>query len=419
MRKKPCAAKTTAKIARPNRNRRHTENALPFLRLTLAISLILLAADGFAQSVLIYPAPAEEVPTRVDGNSPTFWRDGAFHYITSTGLPVIVQGEDQFQLIAPQYIAVDRLDHMPLWIESVWQDPDGTIYGWYHHEPGGICVGNNLTSPEIGAVVSRDGGMSFEDLGIILRSGDTVDCSSKNGFFAGGHGDFSVILNREQTYFYFFFTNYGGGVSGQGIVMARLAFEDRKRPQGAVWKYFEGGWGEPGMTGKVTPIFPARTSWQQSDTDSFWGPAIHWNTYLEKYVILLNHACCQPNWPQEGIYATFTADLSQPAQWTAPVRILQEIGFGPGFYPQAIGLGAGETDTLVGQTARLYIQGRSNWEIVFQKPAAVEPVQPMPEPPREPESLQGDDNGQQSARRRKVIEPLPGPPAVSRRGRVW
>jgi len=244
-------------------------------------------------------------------------------------------------------------------------DEDGAVYGWYHHEPGGICVGNNLTAPEIGAVVSRDGGKTFEDLGIVLRSGDTVDCSAKNGFFAGGHGDFSVILDRERTYFYFLFTNYGGDPEQQGIAMARLAFHDRASPQARVWKFFEGGWTEPGTTGKVTPVLHTRVSWQRADTDSFWGPAIHWNTHLEKYVVLLTRACCEPNWPQDGIYVTFNADLSRPQAWSMPQLVLTEIILGPGYYPQVIGVGPGESDTLAGEVARLYLQGKSGWEIVF------------------------------------------------------
>jgi hypothetical protein len=80
-------------------------------------------------------------------------------------------------------------------------DGDGTIYGWYHNEPGGICSGGKLTAPRIGAVVSYDGGDTFFDLGLVLSSGDPPDCNAKNGFFAGGHGDFSVILDRDQAYF--------------------------------------------------------------------------------------------------------------------------------------------------------------------------------------------------------------------------
>ena len=337
-----------------------------------------------------------EIPTRVDGNSPTFWLNGKFHFLTSTGdKPVHLEGPDQFGFGSPQPVTIDRMDHMPIWIESAWVDDDGTVYGWYHHEPGGICVGNDLTAPEIGAVVSRDGGKSFEDLGIVLRSGETVDCSAKNGFFAGGHGDFSVIIDRERSYFYFLFTNYAGALEQQGIAMARLAFEDRASPQGRAMKFFEGGWTEPGLTGKVTPVLQTRVSWQRADTDSYWGPAIHWNTHLEKYVVLLNRACCEPNWPQHGIYVTFNADLSNPQAWSMPQLVLTEIVLGPGYYPQIMGVGPGESDTLSGEVARFYLQGRSDWEIVFS------PLPPPgPDDTAEPD-LPREESATRSTRRRR------------------
>ena len=74
-------------------------------------------------------------------------------------------------------------------------------------------------------------------------------------------------------------------------------------------------------------------------------------------------------WPQEGIYAVFNPDLSNPETWTQPQRILagKDIGFSPGFYPQVLGLETGETDTLAGEAARLYIKGFSRWKIVFSK----------------------------------------------------
>jgi hypothetical protein len=311
--------------------------------------------------------------------------NGQFHFVTSTGTPVMAQGPDQFHLAWVTPIVLDRHDHFPMWIESTWMDSDGTIYGWYHHEPGNVCRGSNLTAPQIGAVVSHDGGATYSDLGIVLTSGDPVDCSAKNGFFAGGNGDFSVIADTEQSYFYFLFTSYGGDLSQQGIAMARMPFEDRHNPVGTVWKYFAGNWTEPGVGGRLTPIFPARVSWQRSDTDSYWGPAIHWNTHVESYVVLLNHACCKPNWPQEGIYASFNADLSQPINWSAPERILRDIGYAPGYYPQVMGLGFGETDTFAGETARLYVHGRSKWEIQFRKldqtdEGSTEPTDPLPGP---------------------------------------
>jgi hypothetical protein len=286
---------------------------------------------------------------------------------------------------------VTPADHYPIWIESVWRDDDGTVYGWYHHEPGGLC-GGKLTAPKIGAAVSADGGKTFRDLGIVLESGDSINCNAKNGFFAGGHGDFSVILDRERKYFYFLFGNYGGPWWTEGVAMARMPFESRTQPVGAVQKYAYGAWTEPGLGGAVTPILPPRVGWAFQDTDSFWGPAIHWNTALQKYVVLLNRSCCDAGWPQEGIYIMFGSDLSDPLTWTAPVRILTEgdVGFSPAFYPQIFGLGAGETDSLVGETGRLFVKGVSKWEIHFVPPPAP-PAPPTPPPPPDPT---GGDEGE-------------------------
>jgi hypothetical protein len=64
---------------------------------------------------------------------------------------------------------------------------------------------------------------------------------------------------------------------------------------------------------------------------------------------------------------SFNSDLGNPSGWTAAWRLLHDVGWGPGYYPQVIGLGPGETDTMVGQSARLYVQGRSKWEVVFSK----------------------------------------------------
>ena len=48
-------------------------------------------------------------------------------------------------------------EHYPIWVESAWLDSDGVLFGWYHHEPIGLCgEGSILTAPEIGAVVSFD-----------------------------------------------------------------------------------------------------------------------------------------------------------------------------------------------------------------------------------------------------------------------
>lgn len=346
-----------------------------------------LAGLGSAQRAELRAADQLDMPARVDSNSPAFWLDGQFHLITSDGAPFLIQGADQFLLGGLGGVVLDRNDHFPMWIESVWVDSDRSVYAWYHHEPSGVCPSTGLTAPQIGALVSYDGGRTFRDLGLVLTSGEPADCRAQNGFFAGGHGDFSVILDAERRYFYFLFSNYGGDPESQGIAMARMAFEDRVAPAGAVWKYHQGDWGEPGLGGRVTPSFPVSVGWQRADTSAFWGPSVHWNTYLESYVVLMNHACCRPRWPQEGVYVSFNPDLTDPEGWTMPQKIMDQPH---GYYPQVIGTGRRETDRRAGRVARFYLQGWSGYEIVFHQATA---MPEEPEEPSEPQAAGGAPSG--------------------------
>jgi len=191
----------------------------------------------------------------------------------------------------------------------------------------------------------------------------TFDPDSKNGYFIGGHGNFSVMLDAKKKYLYFFFSSYGGDKSEQGVAVARMEWKDRNRPIGRVWKYYSGGWDEPGLMGRMSPIFPAVISWQKQKPDAFWGPSIHWNTYLKSYVMLLNHVQGGPGWPQEGIYVSYSNNLANPNYWSAPEKIFE----GGSWYPQVLGSDtkAKETDKLCGRVGRFYMSGVSNYEIIF------------------------------------------------------
>jgi hypothetical protein len=331
------------------------------------IGVVLCVPVLQAQVVEVRRALPARMPSRADCNSPAYWRDGVLHGLTSTGDPMLNRGVDQFSLASAGPVQLTPRSRLPIWFESVWQDSDGALYAWYHHEPPGLCAASKLTAPIIGAAVSHDGGRSFRDLGIVLESGDPVDCSAKNGFFGGGHGDFSVILDRNRRWFYFLFGNYGGRPSGQGIAIARMAFADRPRPAGAVWKQHLGAWDEPGLGGRVTPVFPVKEGWREAGSDAFWGASVHWNIYLQAYVALMSHTCCKPRWPQEGIYISFNPDIGHIAGWSPPRRLMGKVKYDAGYYPQVMGTGPGESDTLAGRVARLWVHGLSFWEIVFSR----------------------------------------------------
>jgi hypothetical protein len=342
------------------------------------VTTVIVTTVVYAQQATLRDAPVVKMPGVSDSNSPAYWRNGGFYLFNSVAMPLRSQGYDQFTLGFSRPVLFDDYQtRVWRWIESVWVDDDGMILAWYHSEPGVVCEDAPLTAPEIGAMYSVNNGLSFFDLGIVLTNGRPADCSSQNGYFAGGNGDFSVILDRNKEFFYFLFSNYGGDVSEQGIAIARLPFPKRYQPAGNVWKYYQGQWNQPGLGGRVTPVLPANVSWAAYDTDSYWGPSVHWNSYLQQYVMLMSRSCCEPNWPAEGIYMSTSADLSKPAGWTTPARLLTNAGW----YPQVLGLEEGETDTLAGQTARLYVGGESRWEMHFTKDA-VNPDAPetAPEP---------------------------------------
>ena len=317
-----------------------------------------------AQTFELRPATPLQFPGVVDSNSPAHWLNGSLYLFNSWGSPLRSQGTDPSHLDGrTRAVLFDSYERPMRWIEATWLDGDGMLYAWYHYEPPALCDGSFLTAPKIGALVSTDGGTTFSDLGIVLESGDGPDCSAQNGFFVGGHGDFSVVLDSKGGYFYFFFGNYGGPPATQGVSVARMSFEDRRNPVGKVWKYDGVGWASPGLRGPVTAVLRANVSWSSPYTDSYWGPSVHWNTHLRRYVMLLNRACCSPGWPQEGIYLAFSSDLSRPYEWTTPQKILEVNRW----YPQVLGLGPDGTDKLAGRTGRLFVGGQSEWEIVFAK----------------------------------------------------
>lgn len=331
------------------------------------------------------------LPTATDGNTPSFWHRDRLRVFSSIGRPQqISEWNSEAQTWATQNVDAGEFVDKAIWVEAAWVDDDGTVLGWYHHEPHPLFADSDLTAPKIGAVVSHDGGRTIQDLGFVLVSGDPLEPEARNGSFAGGHGDFSVILDRERRYFYFFFTNYGGPAESQGVAVARLAFADRYKPAGNVHKYHRGDWDEPGLGGRVTPIFPAARAWRFADPDSFWGPAVHWNTHLNCFVMLLNRAQGK-GWTQEGMYVSYLTDLLQPTSWQPPTKLMDSSGFPTWglFYPQVMGLDAGGTDTLAGATARFYVNGVSIWEIEFlpkadpSGPPSSTKRSPAPPPPRQ------------------------------------
>lgn len=318
-----------------------------------------------AEPLTLYP----DYMTTSDSNSPLYWSKDRLFAFVSNGVPgghsYRLDGENLDDLDGPRFVRIvgDLTPGVGKWIEAVHRDADGALFGWYHAEPDAPCGDPDQKLPFIGALVSHDNGNSWTDFGAVIEApAGAHDCRMANGFFAGGVGDFSVLPDRNNRFLYFFFTNYDRDESQQGIAVARMPYEARHAPQQAVRKWHAGDWLERGLGGAATPIFPARRGWIHPDPDSFWGPAVHWNSHLEAYVMLLNRtAGGQSDWPQEGVYVTAARSLAFPTRWRVPQKIVD----GGEWYPEIVGTDFGETDRMAGARARLFVSGYSEWEAVF------------------------------------------------------
>lgn len=248
------------------------------------------------------------------------------------------------------------------WIEAVWQDAAARVLrGWYHAEEP--APGNpRLVVPHIGELSSDDGGITWHCRGEVLRSPlGQIDGSWRNGFFAGGYGDLSVVPDRLGHSLYLFFTSYLREERSQGIGLARLPLPRHSCPTDGLDLWCGDAW-RPAADHLPVPLWPMTRGWRHVDPDGYWGPAVHYNWALDSYVMLLNRtAGGSADFVQEGIYASVNTTLEDPAGWSPPLRIVR----GGAWYPQVIGLEAGCGDTQAAALARFFMAGFSGWTIEF------------------------------------------------------
>jgi hypothetical protein len=261
-------------------------------------------------------------------------------------------------------------------MEAIIPDETGAWYGFYHHErPADLCARPDRQLPRIGAMKSTDNGATWSDLGIVLDAPPGSEaCQSTNRFVLGGVGDVTAALDRDHRDVYLYFSQYSRDGASQGVAVARLAWADRDAPAGkaAIWNSgawlpavadteLDGGWQYP----PGSPLVPSSRPFHDgsASNDVFWGPSIHWNTYLEHYVMLINRAKDEV-FGSEGIYVSFSPDVTDPASWSAPVKILN----GGEWYPQVMGTESGiGTDRTAGRRARFFMMGKSTRMIEFER----------------------------------------------------
>ncbi|MGE3579316.1 MAG: hypothetical protein AB7I25_12735 [Vicinamibacterales bacterium] len=355
--------------------------------LALGISLVpetMRAADRVPTATLTGAAMVS-LPGTVDSNSPVL-RDMVrgqlrlFVMTSASGQPAVSSGTGLTRMATPQPVRFTAHPGDGVWMESVVQDEGGAWYGFYHQErPVAGCGRPGMVRPRVGAARSTTRGLTWEDLGPVIEAPPGSDvCDSPNQYFVGGVGDLSAILDEDKQYLYLFFSQYGRVAAAQGVGVARMPWAARDRPQGELDAWVQEAWvplarlddasgssGEPAWRFRsATPLVRPARPWHDRDRvdDGFWGPAVHWNTAVGQYVMLLNRTADNA-FSQEGVYVSFARSLDTPSLWTAPTRLLK----GGTWYPQVVGDDPRTgTDTRAGATARFFMGGVSNHIIWFR-----------------------------------------------------
>lgn len=349
------------------------------------------SAQSLQSSALrLTTAPRLDLPGEVDSNSPVIWDlDGGQPAVTVftsfDGIPSRSTGPSLTQLGAPVPVTLWPQPLGGVWFEAVIADDDDTWYAYFHNEvPGDVCGRPDRVVPRIGAAKSTDRGVSWRWLGTIFElPQDSLACDSANRYFLGGAGDFSAVLDSDSRYLYFFISQYPAQVGGQGVAIGRMAWAARDFPMGHMRMWNGNNWEPAKIQVPDTsappstmsrrrfrypvgdPIYPAGESVHDDDrvADTFWGPSVHWNSYLQMWVMLLNHTD-DTAFDQEGIYLSYSPSLDDPTQWSKPAKILNRTNW----YPQIVGLEPGVgTDKVAGQTMRLFVSGTSVVIISFNK----------------------------------------------------
>jgi len=333
-------------------------------------------------SARLVAAPLIQLPGDIDSSNPFIWDwvDGTLKLFVMTswgGVPVQSSGPSVEQLRAGGLVAFTTHPGHGVWMESILSDDAGMWYAYYHHErPADECNRPDRQLPRIGSARSSDQGRTWDDLGIVLDAPDgSAQCGSSNRFVLGGVGDVSAVLDPNKQDVYLFFSQYSGGVDRQGIAVARLAWSDRDAPEGKVAVFNNGAWlpagrveGEPSARWSYPPGTPLEKATRpfhdgNQAADVYWGASVHWNTYLEQFVMLMNRAKDE-SFGTEGIYVSYAPSLSNAGQWTSPHKLMS----GGEWYPQVVGLEAGiGTDRLAGRRARFFLTGKSTRLIEFER----------------------------------------------------
>ncbi len=230
-------------------------------------------------------------------------------------------------------------------------------------------------STDLGLAISFDPkGLDFFDLGPIVTPNIPVGQNPYSSDLGGG--SFAIKDGMFNVYFRDYLANPQDGFSAE-LAVARAPLTDlisnsiAGRPT-AFTKYYNGGWTEPGIGGRSSPL--------EVGNPANWWSSVSYNEYLDQMVLVSSQ------WQAGGTGPDlYLATSSDGVNWSARQPLVLDSG--EQMYPTI--LGTGPDPQVTGQTFYVYYTDGSRWgsaqlarRLVTFDPSspAVLPPPPGPDP---------------------------------------
>ncbi len=209
------------------------------------------------------------------------------------------------------------------WLYSVFPKVGERMVGFYHaedHRFVGDPSSTFIAYKSIARCESANGGRDWKkDVQILTAEKPKPEKPEWSGL-----GDHCTIWDAKEKRYICYFQEEG---------ILRMASSSDPEGKAGTWKkWFEGQFSEPGLGGRATPI-------PNLDQAHGGNPSVHWNTFLQRWVIVYH------TWPGSLVMSQSDDLIS----WSVPVVLLNPAATAKVWYATILG----ESDTLAGEHAVL------------------------------------------------------------------
>eukprot|EP01088_Endostelium_zonatum_P009776 TRINITY_DN2308_c0_g1_i1.p1 TRINITY_DN2308_c0_g1~~TRINITY_DN2308_c0_g1_i1.p1 ORF type:complete len:525 (-),score=125.97 TRINITY_DN2308_c0_g1_i1:83-1630(-) len=152
----------------------------------------------------------------------------------------------------------NHLDHCGAWLNAAFPDPKSPnlIRAWYHQEFKCNYSNNGFTNKSIAYAESHDQGKTFTKSSYYPNNA-IILAPNSTSLHQTGEGDHTVTVVNDN-YYYLYFMEWNGYNGGVTTGLARATVESGGVP-GSWYKYYNGGFNEPGVKGRSSMIGGLKT----------------------------------------------------------------------------------------------------------------------------------------------------------------